>query len=698
MPRAFFPRLLLVAAVSAVACGSDEAEPLAARARAAPRLAAVPEIPAVRFGARPAEGVPHSAAIRGIELAPDGSAALTRDATGGVRLWPALDGSAQPRVVPVRGALQMSLARRRDGGLLVALVDPAGEVRLLRADQSGHMALVDPPAGIARPAIGVRVLPGGERAVVLRDDHSLDLIDDGGARRARLEQRGFRPVAIAAAGSGVVALSLERDGASHRAVIHRLDIADRTMSLRPSTVEVIAPAGVSPSSWSVDPSGGVVAMLVMRPTSAFACVVVADLERGASEEVELPISRGEEVAIGFVDDRNLVVSGRPSVGSWRIDVTRKGAIYPAVTPDDRDNEMVSATARGTRATAVGSWLWVDAAGRDRVYLGYRPFLAEDVAISPDNRWVAWVSAGEIHMLGLRGQPPPRQQLPVPDPMVQYRRVFFLDDRRLLLLDTSGQIEMVDRASGQKLRSLDVGGVASDVHVDARRALMAVLRPGGQVWIYRVSAAGGFGGPLLVGDGATRVGFQDRDGNVLWTLDAANKLRTYSLADLERGMSRAEAIERGTPLPFNPREIDRQGRLFVQTTDLRRLKGSQADAVDRTFPMVGPVARILSSPDGARVAFVRADGLVSLFDGAREQPSWSRAFVDMAQNAAWSQDGSLLAVATHSGSAVLDASTGNFVHLTCGPLFEVRRTPPLNLVPPAPRISLCEAGAGSPAGR
>jgi hypothetical protein len=435
-------------------------------------------------------------------------------------------------------------------------------------------------------------------------------------------------------------------------------------------------------------------MLAMRPASAFSHVVVADLERGSTEAVELPVARGDEVAIGFVDGRNLIVSGRPNVGSWRIDVTRKNAMYPAVTPDDRDADLVSAIAPGTRATAVGAWLWVEAAGRDRVYLGYRPFLAEDAALSPDNRWAAWVSAGEIHMVGLRGQAAPRQQLPAPDPMVQYRRVFFLDDQRLLLVDTGGQIEMVDWAAGAKLRSLDVGGVASDVQLDARRGLMSVLRPGGQVWVYRVSATGGFAGPLLVGDGATRMGFVDRDGRVLWTIDSTNKLRAYSLADLERGMSRAEAMEGRTPLPFTPREIDRQGRFFVQTPELRRLNGSQTDAVDRSFPMVGSVARILPSPDGNQVAFVRSDGLISLFDGSREQPSWSRAFVDAAQSASWSQDGSLLAVATQSGSAVLDAATGNFVHLTCGPLFEVRRAPPLNLVPPAPKISLCEAGAAS----
>ena len=306
--------------------------------------------------------------------------------------------------------------------------------------------------------------------------------------------------------------------------------------------------------------------------------------------------------------------------------TRKGAIYPAITPDDRDNELVHATAPGTRATAVGAWLWVDAAGRDPVYLGYRAFVAEDAAISPDARWVAWVAGGEIHMQGLRGQAAPRHELPAPDPMVQYRRVFFVDDRRLLLLDTSGQVEMVDWTSGEKLRSVDVGGVASDVQVDARRGLMAVLRPGGQVWIYRVSAAGGFRGPLLVGDGANRTGFLDRDGQVLWTFDGTNHLRTYSMADLERGMTRPETLERGAGLPFNPREIDRQGRFYVQTTDMRRLKGSQTDAVDRTFPVVGAVARILPAPDGGRVAFVRADGLLTMFDGAREQASWSRAFV------------------------------------------------------------------------
>ena len=695
MATAFFPRLLLLAAaMSAAACGSDEPEPPRAPAKPAARPGPPPGPPPVEYGARPAEGVPHSSAIRAIELAPDGSAALTRDAVGGARLWAALDGSAQPRAVPVRGALQMSLARRRDRGLLLALIDSTGELRLLRSDPSGRIDVVEPAGAAERPAIGVRVLPGGERVVVLRDDHSLDLTDDSGARLARLEERGFRPVAIAAAatGRGLVALSVKREDTTHAAVIHRIDVAERGLTLRPQAVEITAPAGVSPSVWSLSPSGGRVAMLAMQPTAAAWSVVAADLERGTTEELELPIVRGQEATLGFVDDRNVIVSGHPSFGSWRIDLDQKGGIYPAFTPDDRDSELVYATAPGTRAAAVGAWLWVEAAGRDRVYLGYRAFLAEDAAISPDNRWVAWVTGGEIHVQGLRGQAAPRQYRPAPDVMVQYRRVFFLDERRLLLLDTTGQIEMVDWTTGAELRSLDVGGLSPDVQLDARRGLLAVVRPGGQVWSYRVSAAEGFRGPHLLADGAMQAGFLDHDGLVLWTLDAVNRLRTYTLADLERGMSRTEAMERGNHLPFRPMMVDRQGRFLVQMPELRRLKGSHVDAVDRTFALQpGAVARAMPSPDGGRVAFFRPDGLVTVFEGAREEPSWSRAFVDVTQGTSWSQDGSLLAVATQSGSAVLDALTGAVVEMTCGPMFEVRRTPPLNLSSPAPKVSLCEAG-------
>ncbi|HKE13619.1 MAG TPA: hypothetical protein VKB80_02055 [Kofleriaceae bacterium] len=649
--------------------------------------------PEVHLGSYPAEGVPHSAPIDRIELAPDGSAALTRDARGTVRVWAALDGSAQPQRVPVGAPRHMSLARRRDGrGMTLALVDSAGEVRLFRTDERGHPAAVASAAPAGRPALAALVLAGGDRVAILRDDHAIELADETGAVLARLEQRGFRPATFAAtaAGTGLVAITLDAGRPSHRVRIHRIDVAARGLTLRPSPVELTAAAVIGPSQWALDPSGNRVALLAAPPGPTWH-LLAADLGAGTVGDIDLPMTVTERVAIGFVDEHDVVATQAQTPVSLRIDLAAKGAVFPAVTPDTRGGELVVATAVGTRVAAALAWLWVDAASRGALYLGYDQFQATDGAISPDRRWAAWAAtSGDVYVRALRGQPQPRTSLSYPAERGQPRRVLFLDDARLMLVEPDGEVRLIDWASGEEIDAVDAGGSASDVDLDRARGLLAVVRQGGQVWLYPVSAAG-FGAPLLVADGAERAGFLAGDGPALWTLDNGRKLRTYAIAELTRGMSREEATARGTQLDSSVLGVDRQGRAMVvgQVHDAQAAADA-AGARERRLP--GGFFRALPSPDGKRVAMWRSDSVLSMFEAGRDAPSWTRAFLTI-QNASWSADGSLLAVAGPFGAAVADAADGKMVDLTCGPLFRVQRAPPaMSAFDRVPLATLCEADA------
>src|SRR4029079_691328 len=93
-------------------------------------------------GGFPGDGVPHSQFIDRIELAADGNAALTRDTGGSWRAGAALDGSAQPQALAARGARMGSVARRTGGGLTIAMIDAANQLKLFRADERGRSTAI----------------------------------------------------------------------------------------------------------------------------------------------------------------------------------------------------------------------------------------------------------------------------------------------------------------------------------------------------------------------------------------------------------------------------------------------------------------------------------------------------------------------------------------------------------------------------
>src|SRR5688500_16923985 len=75
-------------------------------------------------------GAGHTANIDMVAVSPDGTAALTRDQIGAVRLWPRLDGSVEPIVIPVQGATTLSVASRGKDAHTVAIVDPSGSAKI----------------------------------------------------------------------------------------------------------------------------------------------------------------------------------------------------------------------------------------------------------------------------------------------------------------------------------------------------------------------------------------------------------------------------------------------------------------------------------------------------------------------------------------------------------------------------------------
>ena len=188
----------------AVACGTP-APPVAPLVTAiATPTRPLPAAPIVRTDAA-AGGIeaPHAGPIVLVAATPDGTAALSSDVGGGVRLWPALDGSQEPRVVALPEPHALAIGPR-DGGYTAAVLDAAGGLYIANIDAQGasraHVTLPAEPAfrGIAMSSRGL---------VAWRADQTVVLLDGDGVTRAQLAtDPGERIVTVAVAGGHTTAL------------------------------------------------------------------------------------------------------------------------------------------------------------------------------------------------------------------------------------------------------------------------------------------------------------------------------------------------------------------------------------------------------------------------------------------------------------------------------------------------------------
>ncbi|HEX3479281.1 MAG TPA: hypothetical protein VHT91_29860 [Kofleriaceae bacterium] len=168
----------------------------------------------------PPTTAPHGGAITALAATEDGSIAVTADGMGGVRLWPALDGTCEPVVIAAHPPLALAVART-DGEVAIAGLDAAGQLEIVRTTAAGvpvGRAVVDSP----RPYRTMRALPAAFLAV--RDDQQIDRIDPRGAIVASLvPEPGVRVGAIAVRRGKAIAMLASPEGVHGR----WLELADR---------------------------------------------------------------------------------------------------------------------------------------------------------------------------------------------------------------------------------------------------------------------------------------------------------------------------------------------------------------------------------------------------------------------------------------------------------------------------------------
>ncbi len=654
-------------------------------------------------------GAGHTSNIDQVAISGDGKAVLTRDQIGGMRLWPALDGSEEPIIIPVQGPQQMSVQTREQGGFTVAAIDASGGAQIYEVEANRRVTSLGalPPF---QPLFGIYVLPGGERALALFRDHSIRLLDREGVELAVFEERQFRPSTLRVAADGRSFVAITSTGTPNSTfTVQRMVVVDGKGDAPPqirtkgSSHELESVNPVSDSTGVMSPDGRYFAV-VDKPVSNTWELAIVDLpskDEPVRVKVEMPAHLVPN--IGFVAERELLVSTNDGTLSWLVDLDDNSLHARTSAPQDFVNQgRAQAVSAGVQAAAFGTWLFVhDLADRSHRYLGYRSFQTQSVAVSPSGKWVAWAYvAGPVFVESLGGDEGERIKMPS-EPNVGTTKVRFFDDDHLISIDGAGGISLYRWRDAELIDTAGIHGAIRALHFEADRGLMLVERHSNDVRMFEV-AAQGFSGPYIVADQSFRSGLlakgtPSHPDAVMWTLDSGNTVRHYSLDELRGDLSREEVMAKGQPIAAGkvaPLAIDRFGRHYGV-----RWNGATMEVfvdfgrhLETKVSASGDISSIVPSPSGNRFVAVHQRGQstsLSVHDSKTLEEGWSFSTGVFNNEVVWSPDGRYVAVAANTGAVVLDADNGKPVQRRCGIEFTTLGSPPNTAFNSLNLRSMCE---------
>lgn len=310
-------RLQSALVIAAIGCGTPSRPAALREPVTVPADAAEPRDPPgsalVRVdGERRMIEAPHGGVIRRLAVTADGTAALTEDGLGGLRLWPTLDGTREPRLVdlpPTRGLALATDPR----GFVAAVLDHVGGLVIQVIDRDG-IALQRASLRADPAHLGIEMTSRG--VLAWRADQMIVRFAIDGSLTAQLPlEAGQRIVSVAVAGERAVAVIA----------------TDTTQRAR----WLVLGEALSWGPWidAGDEVGGVIAVSASGTRFASARHLKA---RGTPQVVVIDTASGKVIAneavaaassLGFLDDDHLAVSLGGSV-QW-LDLANK---VPATAP------------------------------------------------------------------------------------------------------------------------------------------------------------------------------------------------------------------------------------------------------------------------------------------------------------------------------------------------------------------------------
>ncbi len=645
--------------------------------------------------AAPPRGVPHYAAVVATAVSRGGTAALSRDALGEVRVWPTLDGRVAAQSVPVRGVTAMRLQDHGDG-MLAGFAESSGGGHLVRFDRRGVRLGV---ADLTGPGTVLHVAPLADTsgALVLFADHSLALVGPDGATRDTLARRGVRLRAIEAVGANAAIVLMRRSEGDGSVVnfVARVETAGGKLTLGNEVVLPFEP--LEPTRFAATADGRRVAYArdpddararrdakgkgepaerraADRPAVSPTPGRIAVLDLGTGKEVTPDELRAQifndVVTLGFSSADRLHV----------FEQTNQSEV------DLASGILIAGNLVRTAAASVGDGLLVtgyevslltQVPGGAVRYLGWQANVPQRVALSNDGRRAAWASArGDLIIETLDGSAEIFGGLfEAPISFVS-----FVGDDHVLLGSGRGTVHLVDARTGTEQGAMAPPGPISRVDVDPRTGWLAGLRPGGGVWLVKIVP----GQPMptttyAVADGAQQFGLLAAaapDAPLLLTVDGKQVARRYNETELIAGVSAKSIRERPViTLPRAMTRFDRQGRGYAVET--RKLTVFDGATTVHTIPVGFDIHDIAISDVGARmVVFGLQTSVAEL--GTDGKTRWT---LSMGPGGRWawtfSGDGTRLAVVGSGGGLVVDTASGEQVAAGCAWRFAATAAPPMS---------------------
>ena len=660
--------------------------------------------------AEPARIAPHPGQIIATALDRTGTAAVTIDNLGDVRVWRSLDGTLAPVALPFHGARALELARDGDA-LVVGRIDPAGAAHFYRLDRDGRLlATGDAPA--VPQAIGL-VAMSADAWLIVRADHSLVLVDAHGAQLDEVVPTGLRIEALRPAGARDALAIVSHGGVGYGAVA--VTVADREVTWGREHALAIAP--MTPVEVATSPDGkrlvyfadparvAAVAAAAAKPVTSRrppgsphqqvaprspvvpiqAAVVIVELATGANVTPKdlAATTVGGPQRLGFSSDDTLHVYGASS-GDLTVGLDADAETVPGTLP----RSGAPAIGPGLVASGADRNLLVQRDGGETRYLGYQRSTPTMAALSPDGARAAWLTGdGQILVETLDGSAP---LLHLPEVASGVITLDFVDDAHLLVASQRGSLELYSTARGALVAATTAPGATYSVRLDRRTGWVLGVRDGGGVWALRVTpgAPDPWSPAHVLADGSATFWMlegpaRDDTAPAVITLDNAGDARTYTGAQLAAGVSSSKlariAKTRIAPVPMY---IDPRGRSYVfRESEIRvgaSLLGASllgaTDGVDALLlTIVGP-RDLMASPDGqVLIAFDQTRTAVAV--GADGTTRWTIGLGAPGWRPAFSSDGRRVALISTSGGQVVDVATGAVIAARCGWEFGAFPTPP-----------------------
>lgn len=591
----------------------------------------------------------HAAEIRTLAVTQDGTGVLSADELGGVRLWPVLDGSEEPRVVdlPTGSVLAIGSEPR---GFVAATIDLAGGLAIAVIDRDG---LVKQRASLPAEPAFIDVVTSSRGLLAVRADHSISLIDSNGAVTERIAAAsGERITTVVTRGDKVV---VQLEGEKRR--LRWLTVGPK-LAWGAWIASSVPPEGVV----AVSPRGTLVALAVGEPAQRK--LVVINGATGALVDGE-SLAGNAPFDIAFADEDHIVVGTRGATRVHAIDRKAASPEVPASAPTVDDPNTLVAGGERVITAASAELAIVSRTGKD--YLGYEIEAPSVAAGGPNGSLMIGIGTQFAQLdAGLATAATPDFKLPALSSVAELRH---LDGDAWLVewanLDTGRTVTaLVDLVTGARQELHQERDTVHTIGYNATSRLVTfglgetaeVLRyDPGKPKLARVATA-------------TRTRGQGQTDLIPLTPSLADGMQmlvaTVGSKVALRWVPDARSLDKGTSLELDGvlASTDTAGNAYM----IQPERGTSAIVIYRNGKRVISLASnrlvgVSAAPAGTRFVEITAtDVSLVTADGTR---TWMLPVVGV-NEVLWLSDGALALVGT-GGVARVDASNGTVAATRCG---------------------------------